>query len=85
VAGSRRRQSRARDDGPRAQLAARWDRCLPIGAARELPDDVDALRALALRQQAELDAQAAQIRQLEEFVRLLRHQRFGSPSASSRG
>jgi len=63
-------------------------------AARELPDDVDALRALALHQQTELDAQsdvlaerarrideqAAQIRQLEEYVRLLRHQRFGRTS-----
>ncbi len=63
-------------------------------AARDLPDDVDALRALALQQQTELDAQsdtlaerarrideqAAQIRQLEEYVRLLRHQRFGRTS-----
>jgi transposase len=56
-------------------------------AARELPEDVDALRALALQQQTELDAkseridaQAAQIRQLEEFVRLLRHHRFGRTS-----
>ena len=56
-------------------------------AARELPEDVDALRALALQQQTELDAkseridaQAAQIRQLEEYVRLLRHQRFGRTS-----
>lgn len=62
--------------------------------ARELPDDVDALRALAMQQQAELDAQsdalaerarridaqAAQIRQLEEYLRLLRHQRFGRTS-----
>lgn len=56
-------------------------------AARELPEDVDALRTLALQQQTELDAksdridaQAAQIRQLEEYVRLLRHQRFGRTS-----
>jgi len=53
----------------------------------ELPDDVDALRALALQQQTELDAkseridaQAAQIRQLEEYVRLLKHLRFGRTS-----
>jgi transposase len=53
-------------------------------AAPELPADLEALRALALRQQHEIgtrdekiDAQAAQIRQLEEYVRLLRHQRFG--------
>jgi len=58
-----------------------------MGATRELPEDLDALRALALQQQQEIDtrdatidAQAAQIRQLEEFVRLLRHQRFGRTS-----
>jgi transposase len=56
-------------------------------AAHELPSDPDALRVLALQQQqeidtrdAKIDAQAAQIRQLEEYVRLLRHQRFGRTS-----
>lgn len=65
-----------------------------MSAARELPDDVDALRALVLRQRAELaaqgdvlaekseriDALGAQIRQLEEYVRLLKHHRFGRTS-----
>jgi len=60
----------------------------------ELPSDPEALRALALRQHAELaekssalDAsqqqlaeQAEQIRWLEEYVRLLKHQRFGRSS-----
>jgi transposase len=63
-------------------------------AAREIPEDVDALRALVLHQRAELAAQgevlaekseridtlAAQIRQLEEYVRLLKHHRFGRTS-----
>jgi transposase len=47
---------------------------------RELPEDVDALRALALQQQTKIDALGAQIRQLEEYVRLLKHQRFGRTS-----
>ena len=56
-------------------------------ASIELPEDLDALRALARRQQTELDArsrqlaeQTEQIRWLEEYVRLLRHQRFGRRS-----
>jgi transposase len=56
-------------------------------ALHELPEDLDALRTLALQQQAELDAKSeridalgAQIRQLEEYVRLLKHQRFGRTS-----
>ena len=38
------------------------------------------MRALLLRQHAELAEQAEQIRWLEEYVRLLRHQRFGRSS-----
>ena len=48
-------------------------------AAHELPDDVDALRAFVLEQQREIEThrerielQTAQIRQLEEYVRLLK-------------
>jgi transposase len=65
-----------------------------LSAPIELPEDPEALRALALRQHAELaekssalDAhqqqlaeQAEQIRWLEEYVRLLKHQRFGRSS-----
>lgn len=55
--------------------------------ARELPEDAEALRAHALQLHHELGArdekiesQAAQIRQLREYVRLLKHQRFGRTS-----
>lgn len=48
--------------------------------AGELPDDVEGLRALVIRSQAELAEKEEQIRQLEEYVRLLRHQRFGRTS-----
>lgn len=55
--------------------------------ARALPEDVDALRTLAHEQQQEIEthrarieSQAEKIRQLEEYVRLLRHQRFGRTS-----
>lgn len=54
---------------------------------RELPEDVDALRAFVLEQQREIEThrerielQATQIRQLEEYVRLLKHHRFGRTS-----
>jgi transposase len=50
-----------------------------------LPEDLDALRDLALRQQTELAEQAEQIRWLEEYVRLLRHQRFGRRSEQGEG
>ena len=56
-------------------------------AAHELPADLEALRALALHQQHEIDtrdekidALGDEIRQLREYVRLLRHQRFGRSS-----
>ena len=55
--------------------------------ARALPDEIDALRAFALQQQREIethreriDAQAAEIQQLREYVRLLKHHRFGRTS-----
>ena len=53
----------------------------------ELPEDLDALRALALQQQQalgardeQIDALAAEVRQLREYLRLLKHQRFGRTS-----
>lgn len=56
----------------------------------ELPDDFEALRELALRQQALrnekaslVDAQAEEIRVLREYIRLLKHQRFGRKSEQS--
>ena len=56
----------------------------------ELPDDLATLRALALRQQAELgekasliDAQADELRILREYIRLLKHHRFGRTSEQS--
>jgi len=48
-----------------------------------LPEDLDSLRTLAVRQHQELEAQAEQIRWLEEYVRLLKHQRFGRRSEKS--
>ncbi len=46
----------------------------------DLPDSVEDLRALLRSKQALLDEQAERIEALEELVRLLRHQRFGSKS-----
>lgn len=60
----------------------------------ELPDDPEALRELALRQQEQIhaqlhqldekvsliDAQAQELRTLREYIRLLKHQRFGRKS-----
>jgi transposase len=55
-----------------------------------LPDDLAALRALALRQHQEiaaktslLDAQAEELRVLREYIRLLKHHRFGRSSETS--
>jgi len=62
-----------------------------------LPDDLDALRALALRQHAEIGerdaqldaksslitAQAEELRVLREYIRLLKHYRFGRSSEQS--
>jgi transposase len=59
-------------------------------AAIELPDDPEALRELALRQQQQLDekeslvdAQADELRILREYIRLLKHHRFGRSSEQS--
>jgi transposase len=60
----------------------------------DLPDDSEALRELALRQQEQIhaqlhqldekssliDAQAEELRTLREYIRLLKHQRFGRKS-----
>jgi transposase len=53
----------------------------------DLPGDSEALRELALRQQKQLDeksslidAQAEELRTLREYIRLLKHQRFGRKS-----
>jgi transposase len=46
----------------------------------ELPDDVDALRDLALRQHARLDAQSHELLILREYIRLLKQQRYGRSS-----
>jgi len=60
----------------------------------ELPDDLEALREVALRQQAQLreqsslldekasliEAQADELRVLREYIRLLKHSRFGRSS-----
>ena len=60
----------------------------------DLPDDPEALRELALRQQEQIheqrhqldekvsliDAQAEELRTLREYIRLLKHQRFGRKS-----
>ena len=65
-----------------------------VDVAEQLPDTVEALRALLLRRNdeleerdttlrerdAELEARDAEIAQLREYVRLLRHQRFGRKS-----
>ena len=58
-----------------------------MSAPIDLPEDLESLRALVLRQHASLDAneqqlaeQAELIRCLEEYVRLLKHQRFGRSS-----
>ena len=48
--------------------------------AIELPDDVDALRDLALRQHARIDAQSHELLILREYIRLLKQQRYGRSS-----
>jgi transposase len=56
----------------------------------ELPDDPESLREFAFRQQQQLDeksslvdAQAEEIRVLREYIRLLKHHRFGRKSEQS--
>ncbi|MEN8184861.1 MAG: IS66 family transposase [Myxococcota bacterium] len=51
-----------------------------VDVAEKLPDTVAALRALVLERDVELEARDAEIAQLREYVRLLRHQRFGTKS-----
>jgi transposase len=58
-----------------------------VDVAEKLPDTVAALRALVLERDAEIEARGtelqardAEIAQLREYVRLLRHQRFGTKS-----
>jgi transposase len=58
-----------------------------VDVAEKLPDTVEALRVLVLRRDAELEernaeleARDAEIALLREYVRLLRHQRFGRKS-----
>ncbi|MAE94432.1 MAG: hypothetical protein CL910_07215 [Deltaproteobacteria bacterium] len=58
-----------------------------MDVAEPLPSTVEALRVLLLRRNdeleernAELEARDAEIAQLREYVRLLRHQRFGKKS-----
>jgi transposase len=48
-----------------------------------MPEDLASLRALALRQHAVIAERDAEIRQLAELVRWLKHQRFGSKSEKS--
>jgi transposase len=49
----------------------------------ELPDDPEALRGYALRQHELIDAQADELRILREYIRLLKHHRFGRTSEKS--
>jgi transposase len=51
-----------------------------VDVAEQLPNTVAALRALVLERDVELEARDAEIAQLREYVRLLRHQRFGKKS-----
>lgn len=62
-----------------------------IVSSIELPDNPDALRALAVEQQAELEkqgsllqAQSAELKLLHEYIRLLKHYRFGRSSEKRR-
>jgi len=45
-----------------------------------LPDDVEALREIVVKQQVQLEQNSEQISILEEYIRLLKHQRFGTSS-----
>ncbi len=49
----------------------------------ELPDDPEALRELALRQHQQLDENLSELRTLREYIRLLKHLRFGRKSEQS--
>jgi len=54
-------------------------------ASTELPDDIDALKALVEEQAAELANRERKIEQLEERIRLLLSRRYGSPSERVEG
>ena len=49
----------------------------------DLPKDVESLRSLALQQLDQLTEQSDRIAFLEEYIRLLKHQRFGRSSEKS--
>lgn len=54
-------------------------------AAEQLPNDVDALKALLLQQQTQLQQKQQRIRLLEEQILLLRSRQFGSSSEKAPG
>jgi transposase/prefoldin subunit 5 len=49
-------------------------------SSTSLPDDVEALREIIVQQQAQLEDKSEQISTLEEYIRLLKQQRFGTSS-----
>ena len=49
-------------------------------SSTSLPDDVEALRGIIAKQQAQLEHKSDRISVLEEYIRLLKRQRFGSSS-----
>jgi transposase len=61
-------------------LAASRKNSDAVTDAVDLPDDVAALRDLALRQHAKIDAQSHELGILREYIRLLKQQRFGRSS-----
>ena len=54
-------------------------------ASVELPDDIEGLQELVAEQHAKLEENAKYIEFLEEFVRLLKHKRFGRSSEKGGG
>ena len=54
-------------------------------ASFELPNNIEALQKLALEQHTKLEENAKYIELLEEFVRLLKHKRFGRSSEKGGG
>lgn len=49
-------------------------------SSTSLPNDVDALREIIVRQQVQLEDKSERIGTLEEYIRLLKRQRFGASS-----
>ena len=49
-------------------------------SSTSLPDDVETLREIIVQQQAQLEDKSEQISTLEEYIRLLKRQRFGTSS-----